>query len=120
MKDGTIDITDLVEKMRSTFVSIEAEAIYLYAASQLPFLRLPIISTLARKAIEAVLTSASERVVMQAFFMNTAIRKASQARDYIDAIVAKESLPPEVSDEEYEKYEQREMAAFNSFVRVTG
>lgn len=116
----SIDITDLVEKMRSTFVSIETEASFQALASVqgLQWLRLPLISSITKKLIELVISGLSKRAVMMAFFSNTAIRKASQAQDYVNAVNAKESLT-DVSDEVYEKAELAEISAFNDFVRVT-
>lgn len=116
---ASIDITDLVEKMRDTFVKAETEVIYAMATANLPWLGLPIIGLVFKKVIEWMLTIATRGAVMQAFFANTAIRKSSQAQDYIDAIAAKASVSPTATDEEYKKYEQAEIAAFNEFVRVT-
>lgn len=116
-QNNIIDITDLVEKMRSTFVSVETETAFQALASiqGLQWLRLPIISNLLRKFIEIVLDGLSKRPTMAAFFGNTAIRKASQASDYIEAVNKKETA----SDEEYEQAELDEIKAFNDFVRIT-
>lgn len=116
----SIDITDLVEKMRTTFVSIETEAAFVALSSVAGFqwLKLPVISSIAKKMIEVVISGLSKRSVMMAFFTNTAIRKSSQAQDYVDAVNAKENLG-DVTDEIYEQYEIREISAFNNFVRVT-
>lgn len=50
--------------------------------------------------------------------MNTALRKASEAKSYIDAVNLKNSLPEDISDEEYEKYEKFEMDAFVAFASI--
>jgi hypothetical protein len=61
----------------------------------------------------------SKSSVMLAFFGNTAIRKASQAKDFTDAAHRKDSLPPTATDAEYEAAEQEEMIAFRNLVMVT-
>lgn len=111
----------MVEKSRQTFV--EWGVLYLYglevAIPGMEWVALPIISTIDKAIIRAVLDSISKSMVMGAFFLNTAVRKASEAQDYVDAVNAKNSLPEDVSDEEYEKFERAEMAAFVAFATVT-
>lgn len=118
---GVIDITDFVEKARSTFVL--AGLLYIkgliLAVPGLGWLNLPIISSLLNAGLKYVLNTLSEWAVMAAFFENTAIRKSSQAQDYVDAVNRKDQLPPEASDAEYEKYELAEIDAFTRFVLIT-
>lgn len=116
-----IDITDLVEKARSTFVTWGVNAIFAEIIIQpyCSWLALPVFSFITKQILTFVLNFLSNTVVMQAFFTNTAIRKASQAQDYVDAVNAKDSLPPDVSDADYEKAELAEISSFNAFVAVT-
>lgn len=51
--------------------------------------------------------------------MNTALRKADEAKSYVDAVERKNALPDNVSDEDYEKYERQEMDAFLNFVTIS-
>lgn len=115
---GVIDITNMVSNMQSTFISM-AEAYVLAAILAVPglgWLMAPILKYLLGGALTWIITKIATWSVMQAFFLNTAIRKASQAQDYTDAVAAKNSLPKDVSDADYEKAEQTEMAAFRDFV----
>ncbi len=116
-----IDVTDLVEMTRSTFV-IMAKSYLMGLALAIPgigpFLAW-LIKTFAGYILDWVLGKLSTWVVMQAFFLNTAIRKASEAQDYVDMVNKKNSLPENVSDEEYEKAELAEIRAFTVFVSVT-
>ena len=66
-----------------------------------------------------VLRKLTEWVMMQSFFLNTAIRKSAQATDYVKAVEEKLNLPEGYSEEEYEKAEKKELDAFYNFVRVT-
>lgn len=119
--DGTIDITDTVEKMRGTFVTWSID--YLYAAilsvPGLGWLGGFVFKLILNKILDWALTKLSESVVMGAFFENTIVRKNSQAHDYVQAIKFKNNLSPEVGDDEYEKAERAEIAAFDAFVSVT-
>ncbi len=115
-----IDVTDIVEKARSTFV--EWAVLYIFglevAIPGMEWVALPIVSTIDKEIIRLILTELSKSAVMGAFFLNTAIRKASEAADYVSAVDAKNSLPDDVSDEDYEKAERDEMAAFVLFATV--
>lgn len=119
---STIDITDTVEKMRSAFVDWAVAFIY---AEELaipglgPIIALPIIGDIDRLIIRMIVESLSKHVVMEAFFMNTAIRKAAQAGDFVDAANALGSAPKDISDDEYKKLEQARADAFRNFVMVT-
>lgn len=116
---GTIDITNLVATVQSTFINWATKLVVATATGYFPPLGWPVISSLFNFLVNKVVTVIANAVEMQAFFLNTAIRKASQAQDYINAVDAKASLPPTASDADYEKAEQNEMAAFRNFVMVT-
>lgn len=116
-----IDLTDLVEKTRSAFVDwavgfIFAEEI---AIPGMEWVALPVISDIDRAIIKAVVDALSKAVVMQAFFLNTAIRKADQAQDFADAANALENLPKDASDATYKAAEAQRALAFRNFVMVT-
>jgi hypothetical protein len=115
-----IDVTDLVEALRSGFVTWALE--YLFALTiatpGLTWLALPIISSIYRGILRALLNWLSGAAAMEAFFLNTALKKSGQAQDFVDAVNRKHNLPANVSDEEYAKYEQAEIAAFSDFVRI--
>lgn len=85
----------------------------------LEWVALPVISELDKTAIQAILDLISKSVIMEAFFINTTIRKASQAQDYVSAVDAKNSLPPTATKDEYEAAEKAEMSAFRNFVLIT-
>lgn len=115
---SSIDITDLVEKVRSSFVTWGTKFI-ITAASEVPWLSwlgLPIIKPLFEFMLTKILEALSVGIEMQAFFTNTAIKKASQAKDFVNAVEVKNSLPPIATKDEYEKAELNQMAAFRSFV----
>lgn len=85
----------------------------------LQWVALPVISSLDQAVIRAVLNLLSTSAVMQAFFINTAIKKASEAQDYISAVEFKNSLPPTATSKEIEDAERKEMALFRSFVTLS-
>lgn len=111
-----IDITDLVETMRSTFVTWSVNSIYASAIAYpgLQWLALPIVNYLFRGLLKIVVDLVSKQAALQLFFMNTAMRKASQATDYVKAVRARQAAKPE----DYERAELYEIAAFNAFVRL--
>lgn len=119
----TIDITDAVEKLRSTFVDWAVAAAFteeLAAVPELaPFLALPIVSDIDKAAIRAVLDWVTKKTEMQAFFFNTVIRKSAQAQDFIDAVNAVGDLPKDASDATYLQKEKARALAFSNFVRIT-
>lgn len=117
----SIDITNLVGSLQETFVTWAVDYVFaeMIVVPGLQWLALPIISTVVRVIIKWIANTMSSSLILQAFFLNTSIRKASQAADYIDAVNLKQNLSPGVSDEEYEKAERAEIAAFNNFVRLS-
>lgn len=119
---GTVDITNVVSALQSSFVTWGTKFAYadlLTVPGLGTFIALPIISSIAQYFIARIIGSLAGSAVMAAFFLNTAVRKASQAQDYSDAVNAKNSLPPTATDAEYAAAEQTEMNAFKNFVMVT-
>lgn len=118
---GTIDITNVVSSLQSTFVSWAVAYVYglEIAVPGLEWVALPVISELDEAALKALFNMLAGSAIMVAFFLNTAIRKASQAQDYVDAITTKNNLPPNTSQDDYAKAEQAEMLAFRNFVMLT-
>lgn len=121
LSEGTIDITDLVEKTRSAFVDWAVTTIYAeeIATPGLEWVGLPVVKDIDQAILRAVLDALSKQAIMQAFFMNTTIRKASQAKDFLDALNAKNALPADATKEQYEQAERNQMDAFRRFVVVT-
>lgn len=121
LNDGTIDITDTVEKMKETWVLAEKEALMaaILAIPGLGWIAFPIAKVLLGAAVHWTLTFLSNSGLMIAFFTNTVLRKASQAKDFTDAYSNKMNLPPTATDEEYEKAERIQIDKFNNFVRLT-
>ncbi len=85
---GVIDVTNLVAALQSGFVDWATAYIFglEIATPGLQWVALPIISNLDQYALRKILTLLSQSVVLQAFFLATALRKASQAQDYQDAV----------------------------------
>jgi hypothetical protein len=117
----TVDITNVVEKLRETFVTWAVGYIYGLEVGipGMGWVALPILSSLDKAAIKEILNILTRSAVMEAFFLNTAVRKADQARDYVDAVTAKLSLPNTATQEEYKNAENAEMDAFRNFVSFT-
>ncbi len=118
MTAPVIDVTDLVENMRSAFVDYGVAYVFglEVAIPGMEWVSLPIISTVDKEVIREILNLVSKATIMQAFFLNTALRKASQAGDLIAAVKTKLSLPQGASDADYEKAERAQMLAFRNFV----
>lgn len=118
---GTIDITATVSNLQDSFITWGVAYVFglEIAIPGMQWVADPIISTLDKAAVKAILTFISKSVIMEGFFINTAIRKASQAEDYISAINVKKSLPTTATDQEYANAESKEMLAFRNFVMVT-
>lgn len=117
----TIDITDLVEQTRSTFVDWGVDYIFALeiSAPGMAWLALPVIKDINLYVLRKLLDALTKSAVMQAFFMNTVMRKATQSKDFTDAIEAINKLPGNVTDEEYAKYEAAKLVAFRHFVSLT-
>jgi len=118
---GDIDITDLVNAIASAAVKVEVDLLF-QASTSLWFtawLKLPVISDIYKTLLTWLFTWISTQEVNLAFYENTAIRKASQGNDFMNAHNFLKALPPNVTEEAYAKAEQAEIAAFNSFVRAT-
>lgn len=120
-ESGTIDITNLVDGIKGVWVRWAVSLITNVPKTipWLAWLSLPIISQLFEFFVSKMVTLIANALEMEGFFLNTAIRKASQASDFVDAINAKNALPKTASTQEYENAEKTEMAAFRNFVRVT-
>lgn len=117
--DYTIDLTDLAEKMKESFVlSGHDFLLNLVLASGIGAVGAWFVKVLLSPFIKWVLEKLSEWALMQAFFINTAIRKSSQADDYINAINQRKNLT-NASDKEYQRAEENEIEAFNRFVRLS-
>lgn len=118
---GTVDLTNVVEAVRSSFVTFAVTFIEGAAATSpaTSWLLVPVI----RQAFHAGLTWAigalSKAVEMQAFFLNTTLRKQGQAADFVQAVDALAALPKTASKEEYANAEKLRMDAFRRFVMVT-
>lgn len=118
---GTIDITLLVEQIKNVWIKW-ATLIVVTAAKAVPYLAwlsFPIISQLFEFTIKLIVTAIANTIEMQSFFFNTAIRKSSQAQDFVYAVNAKNALPQTATDKEYEDAEKAQMVAFRNFVLVT-
>lgn len=118
---GTIDITNFVENLRQTWVTWAVAFLYgeEIAIPGMAWVALPVISTIDKDILKLILDFLSKDAVMAAFFVNTAIRKASQAADYVDAINAKKALPSGSTDDQYKNAEIAELAAFRDFVLLS-
>lgn len=117
----SVDITDLVEKTRATFV--EWAVGYVYGLElgipDMQWISLPVIKDVDQEIIRLVVDALSKSFVMQAFFLNTAIRKATQADDFVQAVETLDRLASQgVDDEVYNAAERAKMAAFANFVSV--
>ncbi len=118
---GTVDITKLVEAIRSGFVSFGTTFVFtsLCALPGMNWLAFPVVRNLAQAAIKAVINALSKATEMEIFFLNTALRKNSQAREFVEAVQFKEDLPENATKEEYEKAERAQITAFRNFVRLS-
>lgn len=117
--DKVVDITDLVEKMRDAFVDYASAAAYVAALAIPglgPILAMPFVNYIAKQTIRGVVFLVSQLPMMAAFFLNTAIRKTSQAKDFIVSVHELENLPEDVSDEVYLQAEEKKASNFYNFV----
>ena len=118
--NGTVDITNVVTTMQSTFVTLATTFLTTAILATGPGAAIwPFVSWFAKPLMKWVLNTLAGWAVLQAFFMNTAIRKNAQALDYVNAVAAKGNLPPTATDAEYKAAEVAEMQAFTNFVMVT-
>jgi len=118
---SSIDITDLVENLRQTFVTA-AQTYIMGLILAVPGFG-PVAAWFTKVFLGPFLTWVLNKIstwsVMQAFFLNTSLRKSGQAGDYLNAKFYKENLPVDATNEVYAEAEQKEIAAFNEFVCVT-
>jgi len=115
-----IDITDLVEKSRTTFV--DWAVAYMYGEEivipGLAWVALPVISDIDKEVLRLIVDELSKSVVMLGFFANTAIRKADQSQNFLEAEEALRNLPAGITSEGVRKLEAAKIAAFAAFVSV--
>lgn len=116
-----IDITDTIESLRSSFVSWGTVAIStaVFAIPPFEFLDLPIIRDLFLAALKGVLTVLSKEALMEAFFLNTILKKENEAQVYSDVVKAKNNLPGTATRDEVKNAEEKEMDAFRNLVLLT-
>lgn len=114
-----IDITDTVEKMKTTFILSAQEYLIALALTYVGPFGAWLVKALVRPFLGWVLGRLVEWPLMQAFFLNTAIRKGSQAVDYVEAVDRKHKLPPTASEVEYANAEMEELRTFRDFVLVS-
>lgn len=120
MDNGVIDITELADFLRASSVKIELSMIVaLISATGVgaAIMAMPVVGQFCRWIINAILTAASYAAYRLMFYADTAIRKATEAHSYVDA--KKKLDDPNLSDAEYKKYEEIEMAEFKSLVMAT-
>lgn len=116
---GTIDITNLVDDLRETWVKWAVAFLYgeEIALPGMQWVALPLISDIDREVITLAMEALSKSALMLAEFTNNAVRKASQAQDFTNAKSALANMDP--NDPNYATAEQNEMAAFRNFVMLT-
>lgn len=120
MTSESIDLTNIVENMKGTFV-IAAKDYLVSELLTLPGLGIAgrwFIEVLAGAAIAWLLTRLSNSVMMIAFFESTTIRKLHQSFDYMNAVEAKNNLGPTANQEDYENAERLEISTFAKFVSL--
>lgn len=117
----SVDITDLVEKSKSAFVDWAVAFIYgeEIALPGFQWVALPVINEIDKFLIRQIVQSLADSAVMGAFFLNTALKKATQAKDFVEAADALANVPTTATQEEYKRAEQTRMAAFRDFVLLT-
>lgn len=117
----SVDITDLVSKIKLTWIQFAMKGVMtiVRATPWLSWLGWPVISQIFEFFLERLITLIADGIEMEAFFFNTALRKANQAKDFIAAIQAKDALPQTASYKEFYEAEQRQMVAFRSLVVLT-
>ena len=118
---GTIDITDIVDETEELFIKLGTAHVMtaVVAIPGMQWLLTPCLNKIATDVIKKVITILADWSVMQGFFLNTAIRKASQGVDFVVSTKEMKALPPDASDEVYEKAEQNRINKFNNFVVAT-
>jgi hypothetical protein len=118
---GTVDLTNLVESVRASFVSFAVEFVTQAAASipYLQWLMLPVIFQAFQASLRWAIDTLSRAAEMRAFFLATALRKRGQAKDFIRAVEAMRALPKTASKEDYANAEKKRMVAFRNFVLLT-
>ncbi|MFI5342860.1 MAG: hypothetical protein ACHQUC_01430 [Chlamydiales bacterium] len=117
----TIDITNLIEAMKTSWVAWQEAYIFGLIATipGIGWAATPIAAALIGKLLTWALTKIANSAIQEAFFLATASRKGAQATAYLKAIEYKDSLPPTASDEEYEKAEKQDMEAFSNLVLLS-
>lgn len=121
MENGVIDITDLVNSMGVTFEKYAVDFIYLNLIGNAIFawLAAPGLSYITKEIIKMGVKGFSKSGILIVFFENTALRKAGQAQDYVNAVKKRKFLEGVGTREEFRKAELDEITQFYSLVRVT-
>jgi hypothetical protein len=116
-----VDITDLVDALKSAFIDWAVGFVFGLTIAQPLFswLALPVINSIYRLILKGIIGWLANSAEMAGFFLNTALKKSGQAKDFVDAVNLLKNLPKNVSDAEYAKAEQNQIDAFNALVRIT-
>lgn len=112
-----LDITELVEGMRSSFVTWATSYVFYTLSTNVgtKWVTLPVINAIVKAFLHWTFNRVSGAVEMEIFFLNTAMRKMDQSHDYVNARKAKNEAK---TDEEFERLERAEIMAFADFVRL--
>ncbi len=116
--NGTIDITDLVNAMGDSFdrYALNIAFTNLAASPYFFWVSLPVFSSLTKALLDIAIGKLSKSGIMQTFFLNTAIKKPSQAKDYVQIVQKRKAAK---SKDELERLEKDEMQYFSNLVRIT-
>ena len=113
-----VDVTATVQALGDSFISWGTKYILtnLISVPAFSWLGLPIIKSLAEAAIRGVLIVLVRSVVMEAFFMSTAVRTNLKTSLYLAAVNKKRALTGAASEQEYLNAERIEIDYFRELV----
>ncbi len=115
----TIDADSFVNKALAVWTAGVSATIESWLFVVFPFLNVPIVRNAIKWAIEWFVRKYSNKAEKAAFFANTKIRAADQAKDFESKFDAVDALPEDVSNEDWEKAEREKLAAFDQLMSWT-
>ncbi len=114
----TIDVDSFVEKALATWIAWASFTIETWIFTAAPWLDVWGVRDAVKWVIKWAVKRYSVKTEKRAFFFNTRVRAADQAKDFELKAIAVDNLPEDVNDADWEKAEREKLVAFELFMSL--
>ncbi len=116
---SNVNAQPIVDKITQFAIQIESKLALTYIYAAFPGLAaIRPVAWVIEWIVNYVVTKINMGAEKQAFFLNTVIRAADEAKDFEQKVDAKNNLPAEATDEDIRKAEQAQMDAFDDLFNL--